>query len=432
MSRAAGPGPISSAFLVRRFGADAVAWPELGVDPRDEMLGFALAARAGDWDGALADYLRDGAEVATSIRQLAEAWRGGFAGLGELLDFASGYGRVTRHLVRELPPARLWVADVVGEAVAAQERRFGVHGLVSTTDPAAWRCDRRFDLVFVTSLFTHLPERTFRAWLSRLVEVLAPAGLLAFSVHDASLAPPDLRPGSAGMAFLPESESRTLDPRDYGTAWVTPGFVSAAVAAIDPRLRSLRVPRGLCGFHDLWLVAREGQGDLAAAAAALDAGPEGYIEETLVEDGVRLSVAGWALDRKGATDVASVALLWNGREIARAERFSPRAGVDWELPGSPGIATDWRLEASLPRGEANGAAVVEVVATDRRAGERSLFLGRFHELLLALARARVERALDRETRLAGEVAGFRASRFGRAREVWIRTKKALGLWPAPQ
>ncbi|MGO9954693.1 MAG: hypothetical protein ACLP50_01710 [Solirubrobacteraceae bacterium] len=43
---------------------------------------------------------------------------------------------------------------------------------------------RRFDLVFVASPFTYLPDRAFGAWLSKLWELVAPGGVLAFSVHD--------------------------------------------------------------------------------------------------------------------------------------------------------------------------------------------------------------------------------------------------------
>ena len=49
-------------------------------------------------------------------------WRfGSLERVGKILDFASGYGRVTRFLVRDVPPELVWVADVYADGVRFQE-----------------------------------------------------------------------------------------------------------------------------------------------------------------------------------------------------------------------------------------------------------------------------------------------------------------------
>ncbi|MGO9956852.1 MAG: hypothetical protein ACLP50_12875 [Solirubrobacteraceae bacterium] len=53
-----------------------------------------------------------------------------------------------------------------------------------TTDPAALPTSRRFDLVFVALPFTHLPDRAFGVWLSKLWELVVHGGVLAFNVHN--------------------------------------------------------------------------------------------------------------------------------------------------------------------------------------------------------------------------------------------------------
>ena len=89
---------------------------ERAIDAEDEMLLFARALHESDEDAALAAYFRDGISVASAIRQLAGWRRGGLGGLDAMLDFASGYGRVTRFLVREIAPERLWVSDIYRDA----------------------------------------------------------------------------------------------------------------------------------------------------------------------------------------------------------------------------------------------------------------------------------------------------------------------------
>jgi SAM-dependent methyltransferase len=117
-----------------------------------------------------------------------------------LLDFAAGYGRFTRffvHLFREVA-----VSDLDPEMLAFAERCFGVPGYLSDTDPRRLRIDRRFDVVFCFSLFTHLPKDSWIGWLRRLAELVEPGGLLLFSTRSPALAralgAPDLQPVQVG------------------------------------------------------------------------------------------------------------------------------------------------------------------------------------------------------------------------------------------
>src|SRR5262249_4731824 len=76
---------------------------ELAVDPGDEMLAFLVAQHAGDRERALYSYFQSGASIAGALAQVLR-WRFGEPGrIVRLLDFASGYGRVTRFLLRLLP-----------------------------------------------------------------------------------------------------------------------------------------------------------------------------------------------------------------------------------------------------------------------------------------------------------------------------------------
>ncbi len=208
--------------LVEHFSGQRLAPERAAIDPLDEMLLYNLDLLHGDADAAALLYLWKGAQVASSILRVAGGAFGQPERARSVLDFASGYGRSTRFLVTALDPRRLWVADIVEPAVASQVERFGVHGLRSAESAADFEPGRAFDLIFVSSLFSHLPEAAFGSWLDRLASLLAPRGVLALSTLDAG--------DGAGHTFHAASESRELEPERYGTAYVTEAFVRRSVA----------------------------------------------------------------------------------------------------------------------------------------------------------------------------------------------------------
>jgi hypothetical protein len=108
-----------------------------------------------------------------------------------------------------------------------------------------------FDVIFVSSLFTHLPESTFATWLRRLAGLLTPQGVLLFSVHDLSLLPAAEVAG-APLVFRPASESGRLAVEHYGSTWVSAAYVEGLLAEILPGagrrlLPRLRQPAGSVG-----------------------------------------------------------------------------------------------------------------------------------------------------------------------------------------
>lgn len=99
-----------------------------------------------------------------------------------VLDFAGGFGRVTRWLVAAFPDAHLVVADTDKRAMSASRSLFGIRAveLDRAVPPANLGS---FDLIWVGSLFTHLPEKAARETLYFLRSQLASGGLLVFTTH---------------------------------------------------------------------------------------------------------------------------------------------------------------------------------------------------------------------------------------------------------
>jgi len=416
---------------------------DLAIDARDEMLGFLVDSFAGDRDRALFGYFRSGASIADSLGQVLR-WRFGPLGrVGKILDFASGYGRVTRFLVRDLPPERVWVADVYADGVRFQEERLGVHGIVSAIRPEDFACAERFDAILVTSLFTHLPEERFVAWLRVLLGLLAPGGMLAFSAHSPEVLPPGVSMPETGIHFQETSESGSLAKSDYGSTWVTEGFVRSSLdRAIGPGASLHRIERGLCDFQDLYLALPEPGVDFTALD--FHGEPQLFLERAkLAADGRRLDLGGWAAARSGA--VLAVEAMLDGERLAVASELEPRPDVAAFLGGERHLRSGWNLACPLPAGASRTAAVLRLRVVDGRGRPQPLWAGSLESALLAGSRQDAERLFhelrqtqdllaEEKARAAVEAEALRASiqameasRFWKLRNAWFAVKRGAGL-----
>lgn len=99
-----------------------------------------------------------------------------------VLDFGCGWGRVPRVLLRDFPTANLFGTDVDPEMIEiARELLPEVEFRVNGARPPLAYPDERFDLILVNSVFSHLAEPNFTAWIAELTRVLKTGGVLAFT-----------------------------------------------------------------------------------------------------------------------------------------------------------------------------------------------------------------------------------------------------------
>jgi SAM-dependent methyltransferase len=450
------PSDLAGSLVVRALCRDVLArGVPLAISTADEMLHFFQFAQGHDLERAVAMYLDSGRRIWETERQIL-AWRfgrpaGGLWG-GRVLDFASGYGRVTRHLVAEIPPERVWVADVYAEGVAFQQEQFGVHGLVSTTEPERWECPVAFDAILVSSLFTHLPERRFVAWLRRLGELVKPGGLLLFSVHDLSL-----RPGAAppsGFAFEARSESGSLAPQEYGSTWVGEAFVRSAVEAAIGPLPVLRIPRGFASFQDLYVVLKEEAPASGSPFAGLrvEREADGFLEHCSW-DGLRsLRLSGWAADRVTGAPPREIRIAIDGTPVATCRDLEPRPVVAQAFGSDPMEVVGWQATVTFPEGADLEAARLSVRPVASDGEEITLYEGSIAAACLRSAQldtlilqremaqrqvghreeiAQWERRLaelgPRTAELESRLRGVEASRFWKARNLWFRFKRWVGI-----
>ncbi|MEA2601130.1 MAG: hypothetical protein QOF89_2122 [Acidobacteriota bacterium] len=441
--------------LVTALGlaAGRLARANLDVHAEDEMLLHYLNLHGGNRDLALVLYFDSGRRIWETMAAILR-WR--FGGVGgppapgfQLLDFASGYGRVTRFAVLDVPPERLWVADVYAGGVRFQEEAFGVHGLVSHADPERFACGETFDAIVVSSLFTHLPEATFRSWLCRLWGLLRPGGVLVFSVHDRDLLAPGQELPPSGILFDPRSESGSLSTEQYGTTWVDEPFVRQMIRTVAPGGSVHRIPRGLLRFQDLYVVVPEA--DAGFSGLTLRAEPEGFVEHCS-QAGSRLRLAGWAVDRARRAAPRELRVAVGGETLLVHRDFTPRPEVAVLFPYEEVEACGWDFIAELPAGAEEADPVLAVDVVDAEGGVSRLYEDRLTAALLrsarldlydlqAQARQRDDASLAEErarhqqaeaglrseiASLQNRIAAMEASRFWKLRNVWWRMKRRQG------
>ena len=100
-----------------------------------------------------------------------------------LLDFACGYGRALRYFRAAFPQARLTACDINADAVDFCAQEFGAEPVYSTEDPAAIELPGPFDVIWVGSLFSHVPEEPWIGFLDLLASALSADGLLVFTTQ---------------------------------------------------------------------------------------------------------------------------------------------------------------------------------------------------------------------------------------------------------
>jgi cyclopropane fatty-acyl-phospholipid synthase-like methyltransferase len=206
---------------------------------------------------AVQEYFRNGRESAERLKTLLSEL-GGHNEPVSLLEFASGYGCVTRHLKLALPSTRIVSCDIHPEAIDFIERTMRIDGLLSRTVPEEANFGGQFDVVFALSFFSHMPKETWGRWLRKLVAGTKPGGLIIFTTHGAKSAEIMSHPplDVEGFWFSPNSEQADLKTADYGTAITSFDFAYSRIALIhDARLIQFR--EGFWWRHqDLFVLRR--------------------------------------------------------------------------------------------------------------------------------------------------------------------------------
>lgn len=232
---------------------------------KNDLMYQYIAKHSEDTKQAYIGYMYTGLQILEILEVIARDNFSGIANIQSFLDFASGYGRLTRFLVQVLDPDRIWVSDIKARAVEFQKQQFGVHGFVSSETPEDLTVAKRFDCIFVGSLFTHLPEAMFGRWLQRLYDLLTPGGMVIFTVHTSSSTGKAQQEQGSDITFSPTSEETSLhsadpplNPNLYGTTHVSEEFVWKVIESLPiENKHCTRYKEARWGKQDIYILSKE-------------------------------------------------------------------------------------------------------------------------------------------------------------------------------
>ena len=340
------------------------------IHPSDQMLVHSLEHHR-DVGAALSQYFGIGLQQYQAARQIMDAILAPHPGPPAVLDFACGYGRMLRFLAASIPGHRLWASELQPDALRFVEQELHAQGLASEADPARFHPAQRFDFIWVASLFSHLPEATFHAWLAKLLSLLTPRGVLAFSVRDAALLPVGKPLPETGFLFERESENPALGADIYGTAYASEAFVrdslSRAAGAAQP---CVRLPRALAHEQDLYVVANDPAGNLDGLGG-FRRGPWGWVDRRSLSARGVLELEGWAASLDDGV-VEFVEIVVDGKQH-RCTTGVPRRDVSDALGDARMAEAGWRFRCEL--GQPAHKVYLEVAAFTARGESALLYAG---------------------------------------------------------
>jgi hypothetical protein len=111
--------------------------------------------------------------------------RGGFASLNRIVDFGSGWGRISRMLLGKVGPTHIHALDVDEQMTALVNTTLpGVNALTISFEPPTILGDASVDAAVAFSVFSHLSGPAHEAWATEFGRVVAPGGVVAITVLD--------------------------------------------------------------------------------------------------------------------------------------------------------------------------------------------------------------------------------------------------------
>ncbi|HKL51627.1 MAG TPA: class I SAM-dependent methyltransferase [Wenzhouxiangellaceae bacterium] len=359
--------PELARTLHEQLGVTDSARPVVGTElhPSCQMLAHSLRAHQ-DASMAVSQYfgiaLQQYHTAAEIIRRLERT-----CPAPAILDFACGYGRLLNLLIHDVPPDRIWASEIQPDAVSFAVEQFGVHGLLSSERPEDFEPGRSFDLIWVASLFSHLPPGLFQRWLQRLSGLLSPQGIMLFTVHDQALLPTDMEMPESGVLFIEGSENADLSTEIYGTTFVTEDYVRAAVSdVLGDRHSCMRLPRLINYEQDAYVIGGSPNRDLTEFAD-VPRGLRGWLDERSIGQDGALHLAGWAASMDNDQPVR-VEISLDGRpQPCQTGEARPRVA---EVLGKPGLShCGWSARIELPRDRSE--TYLRIIARNNR-GQRAL------------------------------------------------------------
>lgn len=177
-----------------------------------------------------------------------------------LLEFASGYGCVTRHLSDAIPYAEIVSSDI--HPAAMDFIGFALNGEVAQSHsvPEQFEPGGTYDVIFSLSFYSHMPETSWMRWLRAHYDALNAGGFLIFTTQGLASREHFEYPTipESGFWFVPDSEQKDLDVYEYGQTIVTQAWVEGQLRALPGATLERFEEAAWWGHQDLYVVKKPG------------------------------------------------------------------------------------------------------------------------------------------------------------------------------
>lgn len=128
-------------------------------------------------------YFRSGQKASDSIVQFIKEFSKG--NKQNILEWGCGTGRIVSHLAEHRSEDFcIFASDINQEMIVwCQKHIWGVDFALNSINPPLPYKNDSMNVIYSTSVFTHLSKQLQKVWLDEIMRVLAPGGILIFTVH---------------------------------------------------------------------------------------------------------------------------------------------------------------------------------------------------------------------------------------------------------
>lgn len=193
--------------------------------------------------------------------------------VSRVLDLPCGHGRVLRHLKALFPDAQFDACDLDKEGVAFCEKTLGANGVISDPDLTKAALPGNYDLIWVGSLFTHVPRDLAQRWMAHLATLLSRTGIVVATTHGRwcehayakvqyiakdkwNNVIKNYRAGGYGYASYSREESHDYIDSDYGVSMSRPSITIQDIEAIPSVRIYIYTERAWADHHDVVVFGR--------------------------------------------------------------------------------------------------------------------------------------------------------------------------------
>ena len=213
-----------------------------------------------DLESAISYYFSTSDESAEKLAALISSYCNLEKQSFNLLEFASGYGAVTRHFKNRLTNVTVTSCDIHKEATTFIQNKLGVEAVLSESIPENLKLTKSFDVVFALSFFSHMPKKTWSRWLSSLAAQVENGGYLIFTAHGKKslthFGDPEVE--DDGFWFQLTSEQKDLDSDEYGMTVTLPKYVKSEIKLL-PEFTLIHFEEGYWWEHQDVYILRKAQ-----------------------------------------------------------------------------------------------------------------------------------------------------------------------------